>query len=76
MRIAARKRKLASGSYAIANGKTPKLTLRLTKAGRKLVSAKRGGGSRALPVKVQLRDAGQPAPQKLNRRLRLRGGHS
>jgi len=75
VRLAARKRKLASGSYSIANGKTPKLTLRLTKAGRKLVSAKRSAGSRALPVKVQLRDAGQPAPQKLSRRLRL-GGHA
>ena len=75
VRLAARKRKLASGSYSIKNGKAPKLTLRLTAAGRKLVAAKRRTGARALPVKVQLRDAGQPAPQKLSRRLRL-GGHS
>jgi len=75
VRLAARKRKLATGSYSIANGKAPKLTLRLTAAGRKLIAAKRSAGSRALPVKVQLRDARQPAPQKLSRRLRL-GGHA
>jgi predicted acyl esterase len=73
VRLAVKKRKLASGSYSIASGKTPKLKLRLTKAGRKLVAARRRAGSKALPVKVQLRDAGQPAPQKLSRRLRLRG---
>jgi hypothetical protein len=73
VRLAMKKRKLASGSYSIASGKTSKLKLRLTKAGRKLVVARRQAGSRALPVKVQLRDAGQPAPQKLSRRLRLRG---
>ncbi|MGN6203003.1 MAG: CocE/NonD family hydrolase [Solirubrobacterales bacterium] len=75
VRLALRKRKLAGGTYSIANGKTRKLSLRLTKAGRKLVAAKRRIGARALAVKVQLRDAGQPAPQKLSRRLRL-GGHS
>jgi predicted acyl esterase len=75
VRLGARKRKLASGSYSIKNGKMTKLNLRLTAAGRRLVAAKRRSGARALPVKVQLRDAGQPAPQKLSRRLRL-GGHS
>jgi predicted acyl esterase len=74
VRLAVKRRKLASGSYSIANGKTPKLRLRLTKAGRKLVAARRLAGSRALSVNVQLRDAGQPAPQELSRRLRL-GGH-
>jgi predicted acyl esterase len=75
VRLAARKRKLASGSYSIKDGKTPKLTLRLTAAGRKLVAAKRRAGGHAISIKVQLRDAGQPAPQKLSRRLRL-SGHS
>jgi predicted acyl esterase len=74
VRLAVKRRKLASGSYSIGSGKTPKLRLRLTKAGRKLVAARRRAGSRALSVNVQLRDAGQPAPQKLSRRLRL-GGH-
>jgi predicted acyl esterase len=73
VRLAARKRKLASGSYSIPNGKTPKLTLRLTKAGRRLAAARLRAGSHALPIKVRLRDAGQPAPQKLSRRLRLHG---
>jgi len=72
-RLAARKRKLASGTYSIPSGKTQKLSLRLTKAGRKLVAARQHAGARALSVKVQLRDAGQSAPQKLSRRLRLRG---
>ena len=72
VRLAAKKRKLASGSYSIPNGRTPKLRLRLTAAGRKLVAAHRQAGGRAFPVKVQVRDAGQAAPQKLSRRLRLR----
>jgi len=73
VRLAAKKRKLATGTYSIANGKTQKLSLRLTKAGRKLVAARQRAGARAIPIKVQLRGAGQPAPQKLSRRLRLRG---
>ena len=75
VRLAVKKRKLASGAYSIRDGRTPKLRLRLTKAGRALVAAGRRAGSRALPVKVRLSDAGQAAPQKLSRRLRL-GGHS
>jgi len=73
MRLAARKRRLAVGSYSIANGKTQKLSLRLTGAGRQLAAARLRAGNRALPIKVVLRDAGQQAPQKLSRRLRLRG---
>jgi len=73
VRLAAKKCKLATGTYSIANGKTQKLSLRLTKAGRKLVAARQRAGARAIPIKVQLRGAGQPAPQKLSRRLRLRG---
>jgi predicted acyl esterase len=72
VRLAVKKRKLASGSYSIPNGRTAKLRLRLTAAGRKLVGSHRRTGSRSLKVKVQLRDAGQPAPQKLSRSLRLR----
>jgi len=73
VRLAVKKRKLASGAYSIPDGRTPKLRLRLTAAGRKIVGAQRRAGSRSFPVKVQLRDAGKPAPQKLSRRLRLRG---
>jgi predicted acyl esterase len=74
VRLAAKKRKLASGSYSIRDGRTPKLSLRLTAAGRKLVASRRRAGSRSLPVKVQLRETGQPGPQKLSRSLRLRRG--
>jgi predicted acyl esterase len=72
VRLAVKKRKLASGTYSIPDGKTPKLRLRLTPAGRKLIRAHRRAGSRSLRIKVQLRNAGQPTPQKLNRSLRLR----
>jgi dienelactone hydrolase len=72
VRLAAKKRKLATGSYSIRDGKTPKLRLRLTPTGRKLIAAHRRAGYRPLPVKVQLRDAGEPTPQTLSRRLRLR----
>jgi fermentation-respiration switch protein FrsA (DUF1100 family) len=72
VRLAVKKRKLASGSYSIPDGRTPKLRLRLTGAGRKLVAAQRRAGSRSFQVKVQLRDTGRAAPQKLSRRLRLR----
>jgi predicted acyl esterase len=72
IRLATKKRKLAGGSYSIPDGKAAKLRLRLTAAGRKLVAAQRRGGRRSFQVKVQLRDAGRPSPQKLSRRLRLR----
>jgi predicted acyl esterase len=73
VRLAVKERKLATGAYSIREGRTPKLRLRLTKAGRKLLAAQRRAGSRSFPVAVQLRDAGQAKPQKLSRRLRLRG---
>jgi hypothetical protein len=73
VRLAAKKKKLAGGSYAIADGRAKKLRLRLTAAGRRLVAAHRRAGNKAFPVQVQLRDAGQAAPQALSRRLRLRG---
>ena len=72
VRLAVKKRTLARGSYSIPADRTPKLRLRLTAAGRKLVAAHRRAGNRSFPITVQLRDGTQPAPQKLSRRLRLR----
>jgi predicted acyl esterase len=72
VQLGAKKRKLASGAYSIPDGKAPKLRLRLTAAGRRLVAARRRAGSRSFPVRVQLRASGQPEPQALSRRLRLR----
>lgn len=72
VRLAVGRRKLASGSYSILNGKAPRLRLRLTAAGRKLVASHRRAGDRSFQVRVQLRDAGQPTPQTLSRSLRLR----
>ncbi|HET7417889.1 MAG TPA: CocE/NonD family hydrolase [Solirubrobacterales bacterium] len=64
-------RRLAGGSYAIADGKTGKLSLRLTRAGRKLVRSRRLAGRHSLRVRVELGDTGRAAPLTLNRPLRL-----
>jgi len=71
IRLAAKKRKLASGSYSIPEGGNPKLTLRLTEAGRKLLAARERAGARKLPVRVALADSGSAQPQSLKRPLRL-----
>jgi len=67
------RRVLARGAYGIPNGRTPKLQLRLTKAGRRIVRTHRRSGDRSFPVKVSLTDAGrQGPPLRLSRSLRLR----
>jgi predicted acyl esterase len=63
--IRAGKRKLAAGTYSIPGGQTNRLTLRLTKAGRRMVAAHRRAGDRSLPVQVRLDG------RNLSRRLRL-----
>jgi predicted acyl esterase len=73
VRLAVKKRKLASGSYSIPAGRTPKLRLRLTKAGRKLVAAGRRAGARSIPLRVVLQDTGADKPLSLKRSLRLPG---
>jgi fermentation-respiration switch protein FrsA (DUF1100 family) len=73
IRLASGKRPLASRHYSVAADRTAKLHLRLTKAGRKLVSARRRAGARSLHARVVLEDAGRDAPLKLSRSLRLRG---
>ncbi|HWC48188.1 MAG TPA: CocE/NonD family hydrolase [Solirubrobacterales bacterium] len=71
VRLASGKPTLASRHYSIAANRTAKLHLRLTKAGRKLVSARSRTGFRTLKVRVTLEDAGRGAPLKLSRNLRL-----
>jgi predicted acyl esterase len=71
VRLAVKKRKLARGSYSIPAGRTPKLRLRLTKAGRSLIAAKRRAGARKLPARVTLSDSARSQPQSLKRPLRL-----
>jgi fermentation-respiration switch protein FrsA (DUF1100 family) len=66
------KRLLAQGPYSLAASSKQKLRLRLTKAGRRIVAARRRAGKRSLAVKLQLTDAGRPAPLQLSRRARLR----
>jgi fermentation-respiration switch protein FrsA (DUF1100 family) len=66
LRIVARSRLLASGSYSLAGGWTTRLHLRLTRRGRKLLAARRRAGKRSVPVKVGLED------RTLGRRLHLR----
>jgi predicted acyl esterase len=70
--IRAGKRVLARGSYALGNGARERVGLRLTKAGRKLVASQRQAGKRSFRVRLQLADAGRPAPVDLSRRLHLR----
>jgi dienelactone hydrolase len=65
------RRALASGIYAIPVGRA-RLTLSLTKAGRRALANKRRAGKRGLRIKLHLEDAGHPAPFDLTRRLRLR----
>jgi predicted acyl esterase len=71
VRLAVKKRKLAGGTYSIPEGRTPKLRLRLTKAGRSLIAAKRRAGARKLPARVTLSDSARTQPQSLKRPLRL-----
>lgn len=58
-------RKLAAGAYSIAAGQSPRMKLRLTKAGRRLVRSRRRAGKRSMPVRVRLEG------QVLSRRLQL-----
>jgi predicted acyl esterase len=67
--IRARKRKLAAGSYSIPKNQTARLRLRLTKAGRKAIAARRRSGKKSLPVRVRLEG------KSLSRRLYLRQRH-
>lgn len=60
------KRKLAAGSYSIPRGHGRRLNLRLTKAGRRTLAARRRAGKRSLPVRVRLEGT------SLRRRLHLR----
>jgi predicted acyl esterase len=69
--LAVGSRKLAGGSYTLADGRTSRLRMRLTKAGRKLVRNRRFAGKRSFKVRVKLNDAGKGIPQRLSRRLRL-----
>ncbi len=70
--LKAKKRVLARDAYSIRDGAREGVPVELTKAGRKLVAAKRRAGKRSLKVRLQLRDAGRPTPVDLKRPLRLR----
>jgi len=70
--LRARKRVLARDSYSMRDGAKEGVPVALTKAGRKLFSAKRRAGKRSLRIRLQLVDAGRPAPVALKRPLRLR----
>jgi predicted acyl esterase len=66
------KRKLARGSYSLTDGARRRVKLRLTKAGRRVAASHRRAGKRSFRVRLQLTDAGRPAPVQLKRRLHLR----
>jgi fermentation-respiration switch protein FrsA (DUF1100 family) len=73
VRLAVKKRRLASGAYSIPSGRTPKLRLRLTKGGRNLLAAQRRAGAHALSVRVAVEDNSRGKPLSLKRSLRLPG---
>jgi hypothetical protein len=70
--LRARKRVLARDAYALRDGAREGVPIELTKAGKRLLRSQRRHGKRALRIRVQLTDAGRPAPVELARRLRLR----
>jgi predicted acyl esterase len=70
--LKAKKRVLARDAYSMRDGAREGVPVELTKAGRKLVAAKRRAGKRSLRIRVQLTDAGRPGPIALKRPLRLR----
>jgi predicted acyl esterase len=70
--LKARKRVLARDAYSMRDGAREGVPVELTKAGRKLVAAKRRAGKRSLRIRVQLTDAGRPGPVALKRPVRLR----
>jgi hypothetical protein len=65
------RRTLVTGTYSTPAGRS-RLTLLLTKTGRKALAKKRRAGKRGARIKIQLEEAGRPAPVDLTRRLRLR----
>ncbi|HVD85836.1 MAG TPA: CocE/NonD family hydrolase [Solirubrobacterales bacterium] len=71
--LAAGRRTLAKGSYSVPAGKITRLKLALTKAGQRLVAAKRDEGTRVFPVQLRLDDSGRPAPLRLTRPAHLSG---
>jgi fermentation-respiration switch protein FrsA (DUF1100 family) len=73
LRLRVGKRALARrASYSLADGARKRVRLRLTRAGRRLVASQRTAGKRSFRVRLQIEDAGRPAPVDLARRLHLR----
>lgn len=70
--LRARKRVVARDAYSLRDGSREGVPIELTKAGKRLLRSQRRHGKRSLRIRVQLTDAGRPAPVGLTRRLRLR----
>jgi len=70
--LKAKKRVLARDTYSMRSGAREGVPVELTKAGRKLIAAKRRANKRTLRIRVQLTDAGRPAPMSVKRAMRLR----
>jgi fermentation-respiration switch protein FrsA (DUF1100 family) len=68
------KRALAVGRYSLTDGAKRRVLVRLTKAGRRIVASQRLADKRAFRIRLQLADAGRPAPVNLGRRLHLGRG--
>ena len=68
------KRKLASGPYSIPGGQTQKVSLPLTKAGRKFVARQRQNGApkKSFAARLAFTDSGRPALFVLKRPVHLK----
>ena len=67
------KRKLASGSYSVPAGKTLRVKIPLTKAGKKFVAMKKAtGGKKTFKTKLRFTDAARTSPLVLKRPVQIR----
>jgi fermentation-respiration switch protein FrsA (DUF1100 family) len=72
LNVSSKRRTLASGPYSLPSGATQRLSLPLTKAGRKLIAARRHKARhqkkrRTLPANLSFTDSGRPTPLSLTR---------
>ncbi len=69
----AKRRLVGATAYSLANGRTKRFRLRLTKAGRRFVAARRADGNRrSFRARLAFQDSGHPTLLALTRPVHLR----
>jgi fermentation-respiration switch protein FrsA (DUF1100 family) len=66
--------KMASGSYALAGNATARIRLPLSRAGRRLVDARRRAQVKSFGLRLEISDSGRAGPLTLRRRVRISAG--